>query len=248
MKLRTGNRGFTLIEVLIALSVLGVTMAAIFTGFASGLKLRSVTRERMAFDREARVLINTLRDDLANLVPAGPAPMVSDEAIVLWRRNTNVAVGMKQEAAPLIVTYQWSGSSTQDSLLVRVAAPLTIDAADFGLVHQEFMRWARLPQMAGATTSDLLREDDGPRFGSQATLDGLSGAWVAYPRIRQFSCQITGTDTEGGQAPDRSRIQIRISAADRATCGADIEAGFWLPLVARLPSPLEDELSTEVLP
>jgi prepilin-type N-terminal cleavage/methylation domain-containing protein len=100
---RVDNRGFTLIEVLIALTVLGVTMVAVFAGFSSGLKLRAVTRDRVAFDRDSRLMINSLRDDFANLVSAGPGPMVSADAIVLWRLNPITFEGSQLSGPPLLV-------------------------------------------------------------------------------------------------------------------------------------------------
>ena len=116
---------------LIALSVLGVTMTAVFTLFSAGLKLRLVTQDRMAFDRDARLVIGALRDDLANLVPSGPVPMVSADSIVLWRQSRDFTPGAKKVNIPQLVTYQWSGSAFQDSMLVRVATPLAVDATDF---------------------------------------------------------------------------------------------------------------------
>ena len=41
--------GFTLVEVLIALSLLGITMATVVALFSSGMQLRAVTREHLAF-------------------------------------------------------------------------------------------------------------------------------------------------------------------------------------------------------
>ena len=264
MNPRPGNKGFTLIEVLIALSVLGVTMTAVFTIFASGMKLRSVTRDRMAFDRDARLMISSLKDDLANLVPSGPAPMVSANSIVLWRQQTEFVGGAEKAGPPRLVTYQWSGSTFQDSMLVRVVAPLAVDATDFDLVYREFMRWARVFQVADATAADLLREDHGARFGSRATLNGLSGSWVAYPRIRGFAFGITEDPDEYHGGNTRSRVLVRLSPKECTAAfpgldpltslalvpddGTGMDAGFWLPLAAQVPVPLEDDRASEVLP
>lgn len=259
------NQGFTLIEVLIALTVLGVTMVAVFAGFSSGLKLRSSTRDRVAFDRDARLMLNSLRDDFANLVSTGPGPMISADAIVLWRLNPIVFEGVQRSGPPLLVTYQWSGSSVQDSLLVRTATPLRVNPADFNLVQEEFMRWARLPNIAADANSHLVREDEGAsRFGSTATLNNLSGSWVAYPSILSFACQITDDVTEDTLGETQSRVQVNISPVKLTTMPAGhylpselispsevnpgIEVGFWLPIRAQIPSYQENNEPGEVLP
>ncbi len=267
MKLRTtigsraGRRGFTLIEVLIALSVLGVTMTAVFTLFSSGLKLRSVTQDRMAFDRDARLVLTALADDMANLVPSGPVPMVSPDALVLWRQRQQMVDGVLQAGAPQLVTYQWSGSGFQDSILVRVAAPVTVDVADYKLLHAEFMKWARVFHLGNATASYLLREDHGTRFGDRATLKGLTGSWQGYPSIRGFAFGITEDPDEYNGGNARSRILVKLSPVqgeasfpglDPSTSlamlpndGRGMEAGFWLPISAQVPAPLADVLPEE---
>lgn len=260
----TGNRGFTLIEVLIAMSVLGVVMTAVFTLFSSGMKLRTVTRDRMAFDREARLVMGALADDLAHLVPAGPAPMVSTDSIVLLRRQTKSGAETGQIVVPQLVTYQWSGSTFQDSLLVRVAAPLTVDVSAYEEVYQAFMKWARVYQGSDSTDSFLLREDAGARFGTRATLNGLSGSWEAFPRVQGFACGIAEDPdpTEGKGL--RSRIRVRLSPEQFPSSfpGLDplirlallpenstgLETGFWLPLTAQVPVILDGDLPGEVQP
>jgi len=254
----TGRRGFTLIEVLVALSVLGVTMTAVFTLFSSGLKLREATRERMGFNRDARLLVGALTDDLANLVPAGPEPMVSADSIVLWRTRPPIQGVDGSRAVAELVTYQWSGSDTQDSLLVRVAVSLEdVDISDFEAVEKEFLKWARTFSGGTVATRYLVREDDGPRFGSRATLNGLSGAWRGYPDVRGFACALVEEMMETLSEETRSRILLRLSG-ERFTAyipgldalsdlellppeEAGLDVGLWLPVSARVLAPEEIE-------
>ena len=95
------RRGFSLIEVLIALSVLAVTMTAAFSVFSSGIRVRSATRERIVFDRDVRLLLAALTDDFANLTPTGPQPFVSMESIVLLRFPPRNPARPDEAAAPL---------------------------------------------------------------------------------------------------------------------------------------------------
>jgi len=260
----TYDQGFTLVEVLIALSVLGVALTAVFSLFSSGLNLRTVTRDRMAFDNDARRLINALTDDLAHLVPAGPPPMVSSDSIVLWRQQQELLEDGKRVETSQLVTYQWSGSAFQDSMLVRVATPLAIDVLDAELVHQEFMRWARVFDPSDATASYLLREDQGTRFGTRATLEGLSGSWISYPHVGGFACGIAADPDEYHGGDTRSCVRFRLSpqqwpefrpGPDPLTNlallpddGTDLEVGFWLPLVVQVPVEADGDPPGEVRP
>lgn len=217
----TGRRlraGFTLIEVLIALSVLAVTMTAVFTMFSSGLKLRTATRERLGFDRDSRLLLTALSDDLANLMPCGPAPLVGDDSIVLWRKPGSSGPGRSGDGRPLLVTYQWSGSATQDSLLVRLTTPLVVDYADSALVYQEFMKWARGPVGLQTIRPLLLRQDDAERFGDSAILNRLSGSWVAFPGVRDFRLEVPRDITSLEMQTVATRLVVRVgsAAADEA--------------------------------
>lgn len=240
--------GFTLIEVLIALSVLAVTMTAVFTMFSSGLKLRSATRDRMGFDRDARLLLTALADDLANLMPSGPAPMVGDDSIVLWRRPASAAPGRPGDLRPLLVTYQWSGSAAQDSLLVRLTTPLVGDPGDSALVYQDFLKWARGPVGLQTIRSPLLREGEGGRFGEGARLNGQGGSWTAFPGVRDFRLEVPRDITDLELETVATRLVARVSseAADellkqsrlrRQDDGA-LPAGINLQTVYLVPSGL----------
>lgn len=261
---RTGSPGFTLIEVLIALSVLGVTMTMVFTLFSAGMKLRSATRDRMAFDRDARLVVGALMNDFANLVPSGPEPLVSADSIVMWCLKSEAADGAGTGRVAELVTYQWSGSGFQDSMLVRVVAPVAASVADSALVHEEFMKWARVFQGLDVTQSHLLREGDGTRFGSRATLNQLSGTWLAYPHIQGFAFGLSEDSDEDLGSGTRSRILVRLSPDKRAESlpwqdaltslalmpdeGRGLEVALWLPLEAKAPLSPEETASKGELP
>ena len=206
-----GRAGFTLMEVLIALTMLAVTMTAAFSVFSSGIKLRSATRDRMVFDRDARLLLTALSEDFANLVPAGPKPFVAPDRIVLLRLPPRVPGRVADLRTPWLVTYRWSTGVERDSSLVRVGVPLAADMSDSAGVAVEFEKWAGRPQVIGANTDMMLREDEGSRFGDRATYNRLSGAWIGYPRIRECGFDVTaGPEDETGGEQDLSRLRIRL--------------------------------------
>jgi prepilin-type N-terminal cleavage/methylation domain-containing protein len=208
--------GFTLVEVLIALTVLAVTMTAVFTMFSSGLRLRSVTRDRMSFDRDARLMLTALADDLGHLVPAGPRPLVTEDAIVLWRTPAPPAPGRPAVGEPLLVTYQWSGSAAQDSLLVRMTTPVNVDVADSALVHAEFLKWARDPIGMQTTRLPLFRDEEHARFGRRASLGGLGGSWTGYPGVRDFRFEIVQDITDLQEETVPTELMVRLRARPTA--------------------------------
>ena len=239
---RGAERGFTLIEMLVALSVLGITMAAVAASFSAGLRVRTDASRHLAFERDARRLLGSLRDDLAHLVPCDPAPMVTSDSIVLWRRPIAGAYAETSARVPRLVTYQWSGAATQESVLVRVERPLAIAPGDVARVRGEFLCWARARRTSDQTVEDLVRSTPAVSFGDRATLGGRSGAWVGYPHVRAFDVDLAAT-TDGARGEQaRSRIVVRL--AGRAIRGdvpfeegapAFVEAEFWLGVAAQPP-------------
>ncbi|MBU8869872.1 MAG: prepilin-type N-terminal cleavage/methylation domain-containing protein [Gemmatimonadales bacterium] len=261
-----GCSGFSLIEVLIAISVLAVTMTAAFSLFSSGIKLRSATRERMADDQDMRLLMAALADDFTHLIPTGPRPFVSPDTIVLLRSPQEVSGRLDTAWVPQLVTYQWAGSVFQDSSLIRVVTPLVADIADSSLVAQEFDKWTGVsskPGFAGNEDS-MLRTDSGIRFGNKASLNGLNGAWVGYPEIKEFGFAVVNEMDFEGQEQIYCRLRVRMgigpgSASGSAIapdsrfhpifpgswgpdCGSDIEVGLWVPLVRWQPASLTANL------
>lgn len=251
------RRGFTLVELLIALAVLAVTMTATFTVFSSGLKLRSEVRNRLAFHRDARLLATALADDLGNLIPAGPLPRVSPDGVVLWRRPPLAPVEGNEGKKAQLVAYRWAGWTDQDSLLVRLSTELDIDIADSALVELEFSKWAGDPDAPTQEGDGRVCIDPDGDAGSTATLNGLSGAWVGFPRIK--ACEFTVTRNEEDPEEDRVPTLLQVHLLPQARASADRERdvesrrrwgmaketdlvfGFWLPWQV----PALDELPTD---
>ena len=69
-----GERGFTLVEVLIAVTVLGVIIAAIGAGFSVGLRTMDGTASRLAGSMDAQLVGVHLPDDVASATTIVSAP------------------------------------------------------------------------------------------------------------------------------------------------------------------------------
>lgn len=72
------ERGFTLVEVLIAVTVLGIIVAALGAAFSVGLRTMDGTANRLAGSMDAQLLGFYLPDDVASAttITASPAPIV----------------------------------------------------------------------------------------------------------------------------------------------------------------------------
>jgi prepilin-type N-terminal cleavage/methylation domain-containing protein len=108
-------RGFTLLEVLVATTVLGLVTAALVGAFHAGLQAYRLGEQRGALLAQARGALHLLADDTARMVPVAlPAcRCAADEFTFLTR-------GERPLAAPSWVTYQWSGGQ-----LSRCEKPLS---------------------------------------------------------------------------------------------------------------------------
>jgi prepilin-type N-terminal cleavage/methylation domain-containing protein len=213
---RSSRRGFTLIEVLVAVAVLGVTMAAVAGLFGTGLRLRSVARDHMAFEHDARAFLTALRDDCANLVTAAPGPVVTGDAIVLWR----FVAGSETRPGPQaveVVTYQWSVSDAGDSLLTRVASPLTVDAADGEAVRDLFRQWAgTVEDETALAPTQLVRQGTEPRFGPAARRGDVQGRWLAFPGVKAAAFALGDGFSLDSDASTPPGSRIRIKLGDKA--------------------------------
>lgn len=248
------RRGFTLLEVLVAVSLLGVTMATGVALFSSGVRLREASARHLGFARDVRGVTAALRDDLAHLVPAGPPPMITADAIVLWRSG-------RAPDDHRLVTYQWSGDEGQDSLLVRVAVPLDVDLTDAAAVEAALRHWTRLTDVTVDDAPALVRRDAGRRFGDRAELDGREGAWTGWPAIASAAWALGDDPDEYHGGDTRAHLLLRLSrhrAPEEAALPdarrrldllprgpGTVDAGFWLPVPAVTPLPDDPDAMPE---
>lgn len=242
------RRGFTLLEILIALSVLAVTMTTVYAVFSSGLRLRSATRERMLFDRDLRLLLEAMNDDFAHLAPVGPLPEVHPDRLVLLR---TVADPGGETRSLALVSFQWATTDAGDSLLVRAETPLTVDASDSTAIAAEFGKWLPPPPETGRKRLPMHLEDPGYRFGDAVEMNSMRGAWLGYPEIRQFGFEVVAGEMEDESRAPGQRLRVRLwNAAHRdwePTMGAyrpgaaaggvepDIQTVLWIPPVLYKP-------------
>jgi prepilin-type N-terminal cleavage/methylation domain-containing protein len=82
--------GFTLLELLVSSALIGVVMLALLTATTTSLGLWNNTEERIAVDREGRMAVHLISQDLENL-----ANIDSDDLAPLFDVTKNAAVPMQ---------------------------------------------------------------------------------------------------------------------------------------------------------
>lgn len=76
---RTDNKGFTLIEILIAIFISALILTALYTAFFQIINARDKAQFEMEMLQESRVIFNRLRNDLSNAYPRGSVSEVSQD-------------------------------------------------------------------------------------------------------------------------------------------------------------------------
>ena len=98
------NDGYTLIELLTAMTILGIVLAAVITVFTAGIRAQAYASERVAAQQEARIAVDRLRHEAhcaSDASPDGgslgasvtltlPADCPAPETSVTW---TTVSIG-----------------------------------------------------------------------------------------------------------------------------------------------------------
>jgi prepilin-type N-terminal cleavage/methylation domain-containing protein len=114
-------QGFTLVELLVGMTILALVTTGIFTSFNVGLALRERCRERLDGLQIARHLASLLADDLRNLAPGRPSLAIENEGLSMLRQ----ARGLRDSCAVLLVQYRWAEQEDGSIGLGREATPLS---------------------------------------------------------------------------------------------------------------------------
>lgn len=200
------RKGFTLIEVLVTLSILAITVTAVFMAFSTGMKFRNKTREYQSFGKETRQVISLLNSDLLNLIPTFPGPLIGEDKIVLWRYPVSDFSGITNGTVPQLIVYGWSHPTDLDSVMVRVSIPALVDVGDWSAVQQLTIKGEKLFSMTGQAISPI-NSDQNLRSGPLNNDYGLEGQWMAFPHLKSCSFKRGG---DGGQSGSSGVLMVSI--------------------------------------
>lgn len=125
-----GERGFTLLEVLVAFAILSIAVVAVIQGFAAGLRLL-----RLSGEHQAAVLLADQK--LREVVAPAAGRQEGTEGAYEWERETSVEPAPDLDRTPvaalwrvyrIVVRVRWS-ESRQVELTALRTAPAEPEAA-----------------------------------------------------------------------------------------------------------------------
>jgi prepilin-type N-terminal cleavage/methylation domain-containing protein len=232
-----GKRGFTLVEMLAAIAVLGLILLMLGQIFNSTMRATGISQKKMEAGRGAQAVLGTIQDDLDSLVRQNGSATVfmkpdddpgddSNNAkllMVTHRRGSQGAPNSRY----LAVSYDLDGTE-----LRREVRELTWGTAD--LVGQAFL--ASDPAISGAVAEGILRFEAVLGIDNGRVVPFKSGdAWVSAQWNGASVPQSYYALALAGTVPDPA--QQKISALTVAVAALD-EKSLLLPGVSTMGSKL----------
>lgn len=215
--------GFTLVELIVAITILLVVATSIYTSFSLGLRVRSDSRARATRLQANRQLTALLREDLRNLAPIAPNLAVTDGRLSLVRKSDERharAAGPGGTPPRLIhVTYGPAGGDT-DPILTRRERWLDTDRlSSLALTALLLPGPERAAPPSGATSRKGIREWSFPPVESLG--------------LRAFKWQGSRiVEARTGLLTDPARFEFSVATAHDTSSAVTI----WLPRITPRPS------------
>ncbi len=174
MNARLATRGFTLVEVLVAMTVMAIMAVMAWQGVDGIVRSRNASQARLEQTLRLNTVIAQWDQDLASIQDGGvmrPTALTCDGATVRMTRRT-------PDGLQIVA---WSYRPEDGGAWVRWAGPPVTTFAEL----QD--SWLRSQQLQGG------------EVGSQKTLTGLTGWQVYYYQTNGWAnCQSTGNASSGG--------------------------------------------------
>lgn len=126
--MRKSQKGFSLVEVVIAMAILGFVMAAVYASLYSSTSEYEVNNRRAWVVHQARTVLDQISEDLrqatrTSMVPAMPAPNAPLESAAVdnisfykaMPQGYAIPAGRTAPETPYYITYMWMPSGYQDA-------------------------------------------------------------------------------------------------------------------------------------
>lgn len=153
--------GFTLVELLLAITILSMVVVSIYSSFSLGAHLRNRSRDRMTELQQMRELISTLRDDLHNLASVDPNLTFPAEGGLVLVRHAGATAAAE------------SGSLRQ-----VVFEPATGEGPTIAIVRRE----TTTPRGTAATSGDSLAKEPADTR-TERRFDGIAALRIDPLRV-----------------------------------------------------------------
>jgi prepilin-type N-terminal cleavage/methylation domain-containing protein len=162
---RDGIAGFTILEVLVALTVLGLVVAVLFQGIASGLRRTSYDESQLALVLEAQQVLQRIDLDLRGELPT----QSGTNGELRWRLERTPIQEQPVRRRPIGAAREdQDADQVEEGQLLLVRYVVTVEDAEGRQLSVETKR------LRTASASTAARE--GPSFGSSgAGSEGASG-------------------------------------------------------------------------
>jgi len=167
------RRGFTLVEILVAMFVLALILVMLAEIFKGTVTATSASQKQLEATREARTVLDTLREDLANLVVENNLATVfvspdgsNSKLLFVTRRRGPQSISNLRF---LVVSYELRGTD-----LYRNVSQISWTDADF--VTRVFQ--TPTPSMSGVLAKGILRFEVMPQLtGGNVVSLSEAGSW-----------------------------------------------------------------------
>ncbi|WP_191059376.1 PulJ/GspJ family protein [Geminicoccus harenae] len=158
---RSGDAGFTILEVLVALTVLALVVAVLFEGIASGLRRTSYDEGRLALVLEAERILQRIDLDLAKPLPL----QTGVEGELRWRLDRQRIQDLP--ARPPALGDDPEEDEPQEGQLELVRYVVTVEGPDGRQLSVQTKRLRTVPQPVSRPGSGFGddADDDAGGFG-----------------------------------------------------------------------------------
>ena len=149
-RLRAGHRGFTLVEVVLAIVLLGLVIAGLMSVIVRQLRFYSAASEIMEVRRSVQQLADILPGELRGLSPASGDIYAIASSSIDFRAAVGASVVCGIEAGARAVTIPSGAGAAQLGFTSWTSAP---QAGDSMMVYDDSLRvWSRLALAAAPAT------------------------------------------------------------------------------------------------
>ncbi|MGH6943464.1 MAG: prepilin-type N-terminal cleavage/methylation domain-containing protein [Geminicoccaceae bacterium] len=189
---RAAQRGFTLLELLVAITLLGLLMAALFGGLRLGARIWETSVTRLDASSRVQIVQGFLRQRLAEMLPVSVVVEESGREAP-WLRGAPDSLRF----ASLLPEHLGSGV-----YLMELALD---DAGDVEKTRNLVLRWRPFEP----------RAQTGAPAHERVLLERVSAIELAYfGALDPRAMPVWSRDWQGQSAPRLIRLQVRVPAGD----------------------------------